>query len=67
MSKQEWEYWETDGTYEGKTVYCPVNAYGDCPYCSKYGVCHIADPIEECDDFGAYYASWEEYLNEDLI
>lgn len=53
--------WETDGTHKGYTVYCPACAYGDCPYCDQKGICHIEDPVEECDDFGAYYESWEEF------
>ena len=53
--------WETDGTHNGYTVFCPTCAYGDCPYCDQEGICHIANPVEECDDFGAYYESWREY------
>lgn len=35
-------------------VECPVyGAMLDCPYCDSYGVCHLENPIEECDD---YYA-----------
>lgn len=51
---------ETDGTRNGKLIHCPI---GDvtCPYCDKDNICHIADPLEECDDFGAYYDSWDEY------
>jgi hypothetical protein len=55
-------YWgETDGTREGYTVYCPSDAYGDCPYCDQEGVCHIKDPMEECSDFGEFYEDWDEY------
>lgn len=50
---------ETDGTHKGETVFCPVNAL-DCPYCEN-GICHINDPIEECDDFGGCFESWEEW------
>ena len=59
--------WETDGTRNGYTVYCPTCAYGDCPYCDQENICHIKDAVEECDDFGSYYESWEEYesYNED--
>ena len=57
MSKSDWE---TDGLRNGEPIYCPVNGW-DCPYCDKNLVCHIADPIEECDDFGAFWESWEEY------
>lgn len=52
---------ETDGTRDGMPIYCPVNAYGDCPYCDQCNVCHIADPIEDCSDFGCFWDSWEEY------
>ena len=60
MAKKDWE---TDGARNGYTIFCPVDAYGDCPYCDHEGICHIADPVEECDDFGAYFESWEEYEN----
>lgn len=60
MSKKDWE---TDGTKYGEPVFCTANAYGDCPYCDEYNRCHIADPIEECDDFGMFFESWEEWLN----
>jgi hypothetical protein len=52
---------ETNGKHKGETIYCPVNAYGACPYCSKNNVCHIYDPMEECDDFAACFDSWEEW------
>lgn len=58
MSKKDWE---TDGTRNGTPVFCTVNAYGDCPYCDKVGMCHIADPIEECDDFAAFFDSWDDW------
>lgn len=48
-----------DGTHNGEVIYCPVNAW-DCP-CCKNGVCYIADPINECDDFGGIFGSWEEW------
>lgn len=54
---------ETDGTRNGEPIYCPVNAYGDCPYCDHCNVCHIANPLEDCDDFGWFWDSWEEYDN----
>lgn len=62
MAKKDWE---TDGTREGHKVFCPVFAYGDCPYCCENGLCHINDPVEECTDFGDFYASWEEYFDDD--
>ena len=42
-------------------IYCPVNGW-DCPY-YKNDVCHIDDPIGDCDDFGAYFESWEDWEN----
>lgn len=51
---------ETDGTHKGQTVYCPVNGW-DCPYCDKNNVCHVADPMEDCDDFAACFDSWEDW------
>ena len=50
------------GTYNGELTYCTVNAYGDCPYCDQCGVCHIDDPIADCDDFGAFFEDWDEWL-----
>lgn len=49
------------GTYNGELTYCPVNAYGDCPYCGKDGVCHIDNPQEDCDDWGQFWDSWEDW------
>ena len=43
------------GTYNGDFTYCPVNAYGDCSYCDQCGICHIDDPLEDCDDWGAFW------------
>lgn len=57
MSKKNWE---TDGMRNGEPIYCPVNGY-DCPYCDSKLICHIADPIEDCDDFACFWESWEEY------
>lgn len=50
---------ETNGKHNNETVYCPVNGT-DCPYYEK-GICYIANPIEECDDFGSFFESWEEW------
>ena len=58
MAKSDWE---TDGTRNGYTVWCPVCAYGDCPYCDQCGICHVSDALEHCDDFDAYYESWDDY------
>ena len=46
MAKNDWE---TDGTRDGKLIVCSVNAI-DCPYYGN-GLCHIANPEEECDEF----------------
>ena len=58
---------ETDGMRNGEPIYCPVNAYGDCPYCDKNLICHIADPIEDCSDFQCFWSSWEEYDDADNV
>lgn len=55
------------GTHNGDYTYCTVNAYGDCPYCDQCGVCHIDDPIEDCDDFAAFFEDWDEWLNCDDV
>lgn len=47
------------GTYNGQTTYCPVNGW-DCPYYQK-GVCHVDDPVEDCDDWIFFFSSWEEW------
>lgn len=47
------------GTYNGEITYCPVNGW-DCPY-FKDNVCHIDDPIKDCDDFACAFESWEEW------
>ena len=46
MAKKDWE---TDGTRDGKPIYCPSDDF-ECPYYGE-GLCHIAEPEEECDDF----------------
>ena len=62
MSKKDWE---TDGTRNGTPVYCTVNGL-DCPYYGE-GLCHIADPIADCDDFAAFFESWEDWESCDNI
>lgn len=62
MSKKDWE---TDGTRNGTPVYCTVNGL-DCPYYDE-GLCHIADPIADCDDFAAFFESWEDWESCDDI
>lgn len=55
------------GTYNGDITYCPVNAYGDCPYCDQLGICHIDDPMEDCDDWACFWESWEDWQAADTI
>ena len=50
------------GTYNGEPTYCTVNAYG-CLYCDKHGICHIDDPVEDCDDFSYFFETWEDWEN----
>lgn len=52
---------ETDGMRKGEIVFCPIRAYGDCPYCDQCNICHIANPLEECTDFQAFFDSEEEW------
>lgn len=49
------------GTFNGEPTYCTVNAIGACPYCDSKLICHIDDPIEDCDDFRAFFDTWEEW------
>ena len=51
-----------NGTCNGETTYCPVNAYGDCPYCDQCNICHIDDPLEDCDDWQMFWRSWDEWF-----
>ena len=54
------------GTYNGEPTYCTVNAYGDCPYCDQCGICHIEDPMKDCDDFATFFeGSWDYWLSLD--
>lgn len=62
MAKKDWE---TDGTRNGANIYCTVNAYGDCPYCDQMNICHIKDPIADCDDFALFFSDWEEWERAD--
>ncbi len=64
MSKKDWE---TDGTRNGEPIYCPINAYDDCPFCDNQGYCRMKDPIESCGDFGAFWDSWKEYDSADNV
>jgi len=53
-----------EGTYNGEPTFCTVNAYGECPYCDQCGICHIDDPMEDCDDFAVFFQSdWNFWLN----
>lgn len=49
---------ETNGMHNGDPIFCPVNAYGDCPYCDQCNICHVADPFEDCDDFSYFFDDW---------
>jgi hypothetical protein len=55
------------GTYANQLTYCPVNCHGqhDCPYSDSSGICHIDNPQAECDDWAAFFASWEDWLDLD--
>ena len=64
MSKKNWE---TDGYRDGDPIYCPVNAYGDCPYCDQCNLCHIADPMTDCDDWVNFFDSWFDWANADDV
>ncbi len=55
-------FFETTGYLNGSPVYCPLNAYGDCPYCDKHGHCRITDPVANCDDFAADFPTWEDWF-----
>ena len=44
-------------------IYCPLNGW-DCPYYKK-GECGIEDPVKECDDFGYFWDTDDDYICED--
>lgn len=46
-----------------KKIYCPANGW-DCPY-YKNGECLIEDPMNDCDDFGAFWDEDDDYICED--
>ena len=54
------------GTYNGVHTYCPVNGW-DCPYCDKNNVCHIDDPVEDCDDWCAFFPTWQDWEEADEV
>lgn len=56
-----------NGTYNGETTFCTVNAYGACPYCDQCGVCHIDDPQRDCEDWRFFWDSWDEWLQCDSV
>lgn len=56
MSRNDWE---TDGTRDGRPIYCPENNC-DCPYFGK-GICHITNPVRNCDDFAYWFPTWQEW------
>ena len=49
-----------EGTYNGDTTFCTVNAYGACPHCDQCNVCHAPDPFEECAEWNLFFESWDE-------
>jgi len=55
------------GTYDGEYTYCPVNACGHCPYCDKKCICHVEDPLKDCDDWGMFWGSWDEWKQIDWV
>lgn len=58
---------ESDGTHfdphtgRPEPIWCPCNGW-DCPYYDQ-GICYIHNPMEECDDWAAFWDSWEEWEN----
>ena len=56
------------GTYNDEYTYCPMNCWDkeDCPY-ANHGICHIEDPMEDCDDWGSVWESWDEWLDADDV
>ena len=59
----EEKVFETDGMRNGEWIFCPMNTIRDCPYCDENCHCHINDPVKDCDDFGFFWESWEDYDN----
>lgn len=56
MAKEDFE---TDGLRNGELIYCPVNGW-NCRYFGN-GICHVKDPMEDCDDFALCFESWDEW------
>ena len=56
---------ESDGkhfdsnTGKREPIYCSANGW-DCPYYEN-GICYIRNPMEDCDDWGMFWESWEEW------
>lgn len=48
-------------TGKREPVYCPCNGW-DCLYYHD-GICYERDPMKECDDWGMFWESWEEWEN----
>lgn len=55
------------GTYDGEYTYCPVNACGACPYCDKNLICHVEDPVKDCDDWAMFWGDWDEWKKIDWV
>ena len=50
------------GTFNGDFTYCTVNGW-DCPY-YKDGICHIDDPMTDCDDFSYFFdGDWDYWVS----
>lgn len=52
---------ESTGLRNGSPIYCTVNGWG-CPYYEN-GICYIANPIAECNDFSLFFETWEDWDN----
>lgn len=52
---------DNNGMHHDSIVYCPIMSYGNCPYCDQCNICHIDDPLYDCDDFSLYYNDWDMY------
>mgnify|MGYP007133780938 CR=1 FL=1 len=54
------------GTYNGDTTYCTVNAYGACPWCDQCNVCHMSEPFD-CPDWRNFWHDWDEWQRADTV
>ena len=51
---------ETDGMGNGRPIYCLTFSY-ECLHCDKNYICYSSEPLEEYDDFGSGFDSWEDW------